>query len=58
MQNSDQEIVKTSIIINKELWREFKNYAKLNNSDANKEMRKMISNYVKKYRTKNKQIKE
>ena len=58
MQYINQKTIKTSIIINKELWEHFKNCAKLNNSDANKEMRKMINNYVKKCKTKNKQNKE
>jgi len=51
MQNQDN-IVKTSLIIDKSLWEEFKTYTKLNNSDANKEMRKFVASYVKKNRKK------
>ena len=46
MQNKN-DIIKTSLIIDKSLWGEFKNYAKFNNSDASKELRNLIKNYVK-----------
>ena len=42
-------IIKTSLNIEKEAWELFKRLTKQNNSDATKEMRKMISNYNKKY---------
>ena len=51
MQNQEN-VTKTSLIINRSLWEEFKIYTKLNNSDANKEMRKFVENYVKKNRKK------
>ena len=42
-------IIKTSLNIEKEAWELFKQLTKQNNSDATKEMRKMINNYNKKY---------
>lgn len=41
-------LVKTSLTLNKLEYAEFKKVCKINNSDASKEIRKMISNYIKK----------
>jgi len=42
-----ENLIKTSLIVDKSLWNEFKVYTKLNNSDASKELRNLIKNYVK-----------
>lgn len=44
----EKNLVKTSLTLNKSEYEEFKKVCKINNSDASKEIRKMISNYIKK----------
>ena len=43
---------RANITVNKEEWEAFKQAAKENNSDASKEIRKMISRYIKSHKKK------
>lgn len=44
--------IKTTLRINKEIWEKFKKICKENETDASKEIRKFIKNFLKDHQTK------